>query len=962
MRRANTSEIPNVDVIDNNRNNVVCDTILSMFGPRWTKPDAERLVQYTNGNLDIAVQEILRHDATGKSPMEWMISEDSASVGIRNRRTQPMYDADESKSEPMKAPTKTNLHTIDTELVNFLLSERDGYNHNEKIDNGQQQLLEDRKPSALSGDDKYENERLFVPPVDNSLVHTSIHHVDSCSSLSESEINSLSHNSHNFSRKMRNTRHHIDTHNEHPQLPDSIPITSLNLGLPDSNKTHTLNSQHDISRHKATLYRFLDSMKHGSDGGTSHKSNVDSSNEQNSQLHIQSQQNQTFDFSQTEDLERLNLLAALELERAKYEKKLNQIQAMKNQFIPRNSCPPSFSQPNQQINGISNRSLSDGRILSPPMLMDSLLLDDDVSQIQERPNTQNVKPANLQLINTSHNSNLTPNRAPNSMHQQQNIESNKKPNILFKNDTINPSNCYDKDDIDLAIEASLQSNRAEIDESEQLKLALKESLETKPPSRDGHIEENELQLALAVSMQEIVNASDRGALRQETYNNSPRENSSSFPHPQGLHSSIGSNMNRVSPMPTERNHIAKPTIFERSTTVAANIPKSNLSGFVRGAGLASVNGKYHRVGSCNGVGMYRKPGIWEGKPVTFTLYRCLLNNGDRKWFISIVPEDVKPGTDEDRDFYVAPGSSDHTMNENELPPEDGWTTLSPYGRPAAPLCHFPGHLHSIQSNNFDNSFRTTLERIDSENSSIDAILVSRAGSDPINGTFVRLGTHDGAPMYVKETIWKKKKVKVLLFRASLNRVTKRWLVTIIPEECTSPGSSMDIDLYYAQANPLDDLNYNKPPRQGWNCVNGFGTEPSPVCTPFCADTPASKFSSNNTDFSSDIGNHRSPQGTAYRNSSERTCSTNSKESQNSSHERIYFLDRNNKSQTRRVAMCVVCRQNPVSHVLIPCGHACLCSECASLSQHELMNWKCPIARCPVNAIMRFYGTLVESED
>lgn len=944
MRRVETVDVPNTDLTENNAS-VVCDTILSMFGPRWTKPDAERLVQYTNGNLDIAVQEILKHDATGKSPMEWMRSEDSESFGIRDGRTQSMDDIDESKSETISIPAGNNWHKIDTDLVRFLLSERDGNQHKE-INNAQQQQVEDRKPSALSGDYKHQNEPsdVFVPPVDNSLLPPSFNHADSCSSLSESEIQSLSHNSYNYQSKMRNTRHHTDNHDDYPQLPDSIPLTSLNGGVSDGNKTHTHISRHDLSRQRATLDRFLESMN-GTDGCASHKSNADSLNEQSSQRNKHNQQNQNFDRSQSEDVERGHILATLELEKAKYEKKLKQIEAMKKQYKTRSSCPPSYnSQTNQIMSQPSNRSLSDGRILTPPMLMDSLLQDDGVPQIKERPNTQNIKPT------------------PNSILQHDNIETKNTANILFKDKTINPANCCDKDDMVRAIEASLHSNRAEIDESEQLKLALKESLKIKPPSCDGHnIEDNELQLALAVSMQETVNSSERRALQQESYNSCQRENSLSFPHSQGLHSSIGSNISTVPPLPNERNDITKPTIFERSTTVAANISKSDLTGIVRGAGLASVNGKYHGAGSCNGVGMYRKAGIWEGKPVTYTLYRCLLNNGDRKWFISIVPKDVKPGTDEDRDFYVAPGSNDHTMIENELPPEDGWTTLSPYGRPAAPLCHFPGHLHSIPPNKFLNNFTTTLERIDSENSGVDAILVSRAGLDPINGTFVRSGMHDGAPMYVKETVWKKKNVKVLLFRASLNRNTKRWLITIIPEECTSPGSSMDIDLYFAQANLLDDLNYNKPPRQGWNCVNGFGTQPPPFCTPFSADNHVSRFS-NTSECGSVEGSNRTPQETVFQISSDRTWSANSRESQNSSREKIHILDRSNRSQTRRIAICVVCRQNPVSHVLIPCGHACLCSECASLSQHELMNWKCPIARCPVNAIMRFYGTLVESEN
>ena len=85
---------------------------------------------------------------------------------------------------------------------------------------------------------------------------------------------------------------------------------------------------------------------------------------------------------------------------------------------------------------------------------------------------------------------------------------------------------------------------------------------------------------------------------------------------------------------------------------------------VSGAGIEAVNGIYTLSGTCNSVNMYSQKGQWEGKDVMFTLYRCFLDpeagvEGDlgtpRLWFISIVPPDVKPGTDEDKDFYVARG-------------------------------------------------------------------------------------------------------------------------------------------------------------------------------------------------------------------------------------------------------------------------------------------------------------------
>mmetsp|Transcript_11352 Transcript_11352/g.17026 ORF Transcript_11352/g.17026 Transcript_11352/m.17026 type:complete len:381 (+) Transcript_11352:89-1231(+) len=60
--------------------------------------------------------------------------------------------------------------------------------------------------------------------------------------------------------------------------------------------------------------------------------------------------------------------------------------------------------------------------------------------------------------------------------------------------------------------------------------------------------------------------------------------------------------------------------------------------------------------------------------------------------------------------------------------------------------------------------------------------------------------------------------------------------------------------------------------------------------------------------------------------------------------------------TGNVSMCCICFDNEVSHVMIPCGHPCICRDCAKVDLRE-----CPVCRSHVIRSIRFYGTLVEEE-
>ena len=60
-------------------------------------------------------------------------------------------------------------------------------------------------------------------------------------------------------------------------------------------------------------------------------------------------------------------------------------------------------------------------------------------------------------------------------------------------------------------------------------------------------------------------------------------------------------------------------------------------------------------------------------------------------------------------------------------------------------------------------------------------------------------------------------------------------------------------------------------------------------------------------------------------------------------------------------MCVVCWERPADHVLVPCGHLCLCDRCPERLGAEL-DWQCPIGKCDVHAAMRVYHNGVSGVD
>jgi hypothetical protein len=113
---------------------------------------------------------------------------------------------------------------------------------------------------------------------------------------------------------------------------------------------------------------------------------------------------------------------------------------------------------------------------------------------------------------------------------------------------------------------------------------------------------------------------------------------------------------------------------------------------VEGAGLREINGTYRRCGGNDGVSKYVRPSRYNGRLVNFMLFRCKLNDGTRRWYISIVPADVNPGTIQDIDFYAAqlsPGVVDHS-----IPPRDGWIAIPSNGGASPPPTVYPKESNS----------------------------------------------------------------------------------------------------------------------------------------------------------------------------------------------------------------------------------------------------------------------------
>jgi hypothetical protein len=54
------------------------------------------------------------------------------------------------------------------------------------------------------------------------------------------------------------------------------------------------------------------------------------------------------------------------------------------------------------------------------------------------------------------------------------------------------------------------------------------------------------------------------------------------------------------------------------------------------------------------------------------------------------------------------------------------------------------------------------------------------------------------------------------------------------------------------------------------------------------------------------------------------------------------------------ALCVLCLDAPKDHIIIPCGHQCVCGPCAEKLKRVKRNPACPICREPINATFKVF--------
>ena len=67
------------------------------------------------------------------------------------------------------------------------------------------------------------------------------------------------------------------------------------------------------------------------------------------------------------------------------------------------------------------------------------------------------------------------------------------------------------------------------------------------------------------------------------------------------------------------------------------------------------------------------------------------------------------------------------------------------------------------------------------------------------------------------------------------------------------------------------------------------------------------------------------------------------------------------SKSLKRKQCVICMERMVSRILVPCGHPCLCDQCACSSTMDKLRWKCPECRTNVSQLIKFFGCIVEDD-
>ena len=104
---------------------------------------------------------------------------------------------------------------------------------------------------------------------------------------------------------------------------------------------------------------------------------------------------------------------------------------------------------------------------------------------------------------------------------------------------------------------------------------------------------------------------------------------------------------------------------------------------VRRSGNPEVNGIYRRDGLFQGIAMYTRRGSYNGENCLFSMFQCLVGSNIKRWFISVIPPNGRPGTNKDIDFFSALVTDECRV----IPPTTGWRRSSDGENPPPSLLY-----------------------------------------------------------------------------------------------------------------------------------------------------------------------------------------------------------------------------------------------------------------------------------
>jgi len=132
-----------------------------------------------------------------------------------------------------------------------------------------------------------------------------------------------------------------------------------------------------------------------------------------------------------------------------------------------------------------------------------------------------------------------------------------------------------------------------------------------------------------------------------------------------------------------RSHTVVTSAGVKNKVDALTTALEGCSVIVTGSGAWEVDGRYNFYSILNGAGHFRKTTKYVDEVIDVSLYRCRLQNGSMRWFISIVPDNRDPGTELDTDFYYSPVVT-QDINDGR-PPTTKWVAIDAKHEPVPSL-------------------------------------------------------------------------------------------------------------------------------------------------------------------------------------------------------------------------------------------------------------------------------------